>query len=95
MLPLFIISAKQGLTGREKYLFMYLHQNALQPFPPEPAFVCPRAPLSLSMNLAGAHFICICPRGLSNVFRVVMTFREVRQEPPAVGALLSSSVPVT
>ena len=68
MLQLFMIAGEEGLTGREEYLFIHLHQNALQPFTPELPLFAQELCYQLSINLAVMHFICICPRGLYNIF---------------------------
>lgn len=47
---MFIILTTEGLSGRDKYFFEYLHQNALPPFGLELPFLAPELYDQLAIN---------------------------------------------
>lgn len=62
----------QGEKNTPSYICIRMLSNLfLQSLP----LFAPELCYQLSINLAVTHFICIWPRGLSNIFWVVMTFR--------------------
>ena len=91
LVQLFIISAKEGLTGRKKkHLFIHLHQNALQLFTPALPLLAWELCYHLSINLAAvfayAHVGAIPFPGCHDIQRGEQEEHAtgVRGEPPHI-----------